>query len=57
MEGQALLSIHWMTPVESYLLRAYASNIARSPSYAITWAFIAKSSTFSPRRAACSEPR
>jgi hypothetical protein len=30
--GQALFSIHWMTPVEVYLLRLYASNMARMPS-------------------------
>ena len=32
MPGQALLSIHWMTPVLSYLLRPKASNMARWPS-------------------------
>jgi len=29
IDGNALLSIHWMTPVARYLLREYASNIAR----------------------------
>src|SRR5882672_9512881 len=36
MDGHALLNIHWMTPVETYSLRRYASNIARSPSYAMS---------------------
>ena len=38
-DGQALLSIHWITPVEPYLFPENASNIARSFSYAITCDF------------------
>ena len=37
-DGHALLSIHWISPVEPYLFRENASNIARSFSYAMTWA-------------------
>src|SRR5690242_72791 len=33
IDGHALFSIHWITPVDVYLFLPYASNIARSPSY------------------------
>ncbi len=53
IDGHALFSIHWITPVarpppvsfgaEVTRLRMYASNIARSPSYAAACDFVLNS--------------